>query len=218
MQKKCAIHALLLTKCLLNNFIKQSPPPKIYGGSLILGFASSIWNAVTFGYAKNFNEVHQEPILSHLSLILLLVLTNHCTTDINPYREALFNCCDLIVDSVGVDHAAVGFKVEFSKLFITLCETQSEDQSTLLLYLLLHKNSSFRAFVISRTSELDILTVPVLKILYHSTEKSSHHVYMAIIILLILSEDPLFNESIHDLVNVLILFCLNIVASTLGLK
>jgi len=203
MQKKCAIHALLLTKCLINNFIKQSEPPKVYGGSLILGLASTIWSAVTFGYAKNFNEVEQEPILSQLSLILLLVLTNHCTNDNNPYREALFNCCDLVVDSVGVNNEAVGFKIEFAKLFITLCQTQNDDQSTLLLYLLLHKNPSFKAFVISRTSELDSLTVPILKILYHSTEKSSHHIYMAIIILLILSEDPLFNESVHDLVTTL---------------
>lgn len=198
--QKSAIHALLLTKCLLINFIRQDLPPQ-NGGSLILGIASGLWNALTFGYGRGSSEDGKDPVLARLSLILLLVLTNHCTTDTNAYREALFHCCDLKVDSIGSGSIVSGFKIDFAKLFLALAATQDQDQSTLLVYMLIHKNLSFRAFTISRTSELDNLVVPILKIFYNFKEKTSHHIYMALIILLILSEDQLFNESLHDIVS-----------------
>jgi hypothetical protein len=52
---------------------------------------------------------------------------------------------------------------------------------------------------LSKTSDLDKLVIPILKILYNSSERSSHHIYMALIILLILTEDSLFNEAVHDI-------------------
>lgn len=42
--------------------------------------------------------------------------------------------------------------------------------------------------------------LPILDILYHVEERNSHHVYMALIILLILTEDDAFNRSIHEVV------------------
>lgn len=42
--------------------------------------------------------------------------------------------------------------------------------------------------------------LPILEILYHVEERNSHHVYMALIILLILTEDDAFNRSIHEVV------------------
>ncbi|KAK4811246.1 hypothetical protein QYF61_022143 [Mycteria americana] len=43
--------------------------------------------------------------------------------------------------------------------------------------------------------------LPILEILYHAEERNSHHVYMALIILLILTEDDGFNRSIHEVVS-----------------
>lgn len=42
--------------------------------------------------------------------------------------------------------------------------------------------------------------LPILEILYHVEDRNSHHVYMALIILLILTEDDTFNRSIHEVV------------------
>lgn len=42
-----------------------------------------------------------------------------------------------------------------------------------------------------------------MKILYGASQTSSHHVYMALIIILILSEDDCFNKAIHDVVSVI---------------
>ncbi|CAG2120994.1 unnamed protein product, partial [Medioppia subpectinata] len=122
MQKKCAIHALLLTKSLLNNFMDQRPAPVLQGGSIILGLASGLWNVLTLGYGNKGTESESPAHLSRQSLLLLLVLTNHCTTETNPYREALFNCCDSQMDSqIAADQTVTGFKLEFAKLYKTLC-------------------------------------------------------------------------------------------------
>ena len=48
--------------------------------------------------------------------------------------------------------AVATFKVNFSQLYDTICATLKEDQTTLLLYLLLHRNIAMKAFILSRTS------------------------------------------------------------------
>ncbi len=44
--------------------------------------------------------------------------------------------------------------------------------------------------------------MPLLKVLYHAQEKNSHHIYMALIILLVLSEDDCFSKAVHEMVRV----------------
>ena len=43
--------------------------------------------------------------------------------------------------------------------------------------------------------------MPLLRILYHAQDKNSHHIYMALIILLVLSEDDVFNKAVHEIVS-----------------
>ncbi len=102
---------------------------------------------------------------------------------------------------MSLDHTVTGFKIEFAKLYKTICNNLSDDQTTLLLYMLLHRNQYFKTFVLSRAVDLDQFVIPILKILYSSPDRNSHHIYMALIILLVLSEDNLFNESVHDIVS-----------------
>ena len=52
--------------------------------------------------------------------------------------------------------------------------------------------------------------MPILQILYHAQDRNSHHIYMALIILLILSEDDLFNKAIHDIVRTFSFFEISI--------
>ena len=195
MSHKFSLHSLLLMKVLLSNFAKQEVPPRDHQpGSIIIGLASGLWNVLSLGYGRS-DEVAEDAILARLSLFLVLVLTNHCTSDNNAYREAVFSCADL---RAGTEEPVSGFRIDFQSLFQAFCDVPSDDQTTLLLYILLHKNQSFRNYVISRATDLDLIIVPILRILYDCPERSSHHVYMALIILLILSEDTLFNEAVHD--------------------
>jgi len=78
--------------------------------------------------------------------------------------------------------------------------TLHTDQYTLLLYMLLHRNQHFKMFMLSRVN-IDVLIVPLLKVVYSAPERSSHQIYMALIILLILSEDDLFNRNVHSIVS-----------------
>ncbi|XP_069703683.1 dymeclin isoform X2 [Periplaneta americana] len=212
MQGRYSIHAPLLVKTLLQHFINQDKaPPGLHrsspGGSVVIGLASELWNMLTFGMTRSLPapangvpitkpcEVLEAP-LANQALLLVLVLANHCTTDKNlhnPYRQALFSCSN----SATPTRAAATFKLDLGRLYVTLCQAPSCDQTTLLLYLLLHRNRHVKTFILART-DLELLVVPILKTLYHAPDSNSHHIYMSLIILLILSEDDLFNKTVHE--------------------
>uniref|UniRef100_A0A8C3DFD4 Dymeclin n=1 Tax=Corvus moneduloides TaxID=1196302 RepID=A0A8C3DFD4_CORMO len=205
-----------LVKTLLYNFIRQerSPPPGTHafqqqtdGGGLLYGIASGVatglWTVFTLGGvgSKASAQLEQCSPLASQSLLLLLVLAN--LTDApdtpNPYRQAIMsfkNTQDNTAFSSSNPHA---FQINFNSLYTALCEQQKSDQATLLLYMLLHQNSNVRTYVLART-DIENLVLPILEILYHVEERNSHHVYMALIILLILTEDDGFNRSIHEVI------------------
>lgn len=216
MKGRCLSLTSRLVKTLLYNFIRQEkcPPPATHifepkdeGGllyGLASGVASGLWSVFTLGGAGSKAGVDQEhnPLpLSNQSLLLLLVLAN--LTDgpdwPNPYRQAITcfrNTQDTSSLPVEQPH---NFQINFNSLYTALCEQQRSDQATLLLYTLLHQNANMRTYMLSRT-DMDNLVLPILEILYHVEDRNSHHVYMALIILLILTEDDAFNRSIHEVV------------------
>lgn len=222
MQGRYSIHAPLLVKTLLQHFISQDKaPPGLHrssgGGSIVIGLASELWNILTFGMARGAtspppvpsdgvtvvkpSEVSDSP-LANQALLLVLVLVNHCTGDKNlhnPYRQALFSCSnsqDPCTEATPT-RAAATFKLDLSRLYTTLCHIPSSDQTTLLLYLLVHRNRHVKTYIMA-CSDIEMLVVPILKTLYHAPDSNSHHIYMSLIILLILSEDDLFNKTVHE--------------------
>ncbi|KAM6392299.1 dymeclin [Rhynochetos jubatus] len=216
MRGRCLPYTSRLVKTLLYNFIRQerSPPPGTHvfqqqtdGGGLLYGIASGVatglWTVFTLGGvgSKSTPQLEQCSPLANQSLLLLLVLAN--LTDApdtpNPYRQAIMsfkNTQDSTAFSSSSPHA---FQINFNSLYTALCEQQKSDQATLLLYMLLHQNGNVRTYVLART-DIENLVLPILEILYHVEERNSHHVYMALIILLILTEDDGFNRSIHEVI------------------
>lgn len=207
MKNSCSAHSHLLMKTLLQHYSSQDKCPHcvnaVDGNSLITGLASSLWNVLSFNYSKERSpkDASYMTVLANQSLLLLLVLVNHCSNDseiTNPYRSALFsfkNTSDL--SEIPSDNVTI-FKLDYEVLFKTLCETLKDDQTALLVYILLHQNSNFRHYVIF-TSEIYKLVIPLLKLLYNAPEKNSHLIYMALIILLILSEEEHFGKKIHTI-------------------
>ena len=57
-----------------------------------------------------------------------------------------------VADQSGPMQASATFKMEYSKLYETLSATLRDDQTTLLLYLLIHQNQGMKAFILSRTN------------------------------------------------------------------
>lgn len=210
---KCRYASTLLAT-LLHFVSRMSPAPATAygnmstGGSFVFGLAESFWSMLTFSkkpvdaldadnLPKSFKEHYP---LSNQSLLLILILTNHNANDSvdiqnNPYRYSLFNCSnstDLVKDEAG------SFKIDFAGLYQTLCKITHLDQTTLLLYLLLHRNEKFYKYVMAQPN-LQELVIPILQILYNAPDSSSHHIYMSLIVLLILSEDDGFNKSVHQI-------------------
>ncbi|XP_026464132.1 LOW QUALITY PROTEIN: dymeclin-like [Ctenocephalides felis] len=210
MQGVCCVKAAPLTRALLQHISHcTKAPPSMFGNASGGSFVLDLWSLLTFSksrsqttqalnsdspeaLAENFRET--TPLANH-SLLLLLVLTNHCTTQKNVYRDCLFSCVDTNDPS---NNDSISFRVDFLPLFNTLCNIVCLDQATLLLYLLLHKNQNFKKFVLTNQN-LDLLVVPILRTLYNAPNSTSHHIYMSLIILLMLSEDDGFNKSVHQM-------------------
>lgn len=216
MQGRCLPYTSRLVKTLLYNFIRQekSPPPGSHvfqqqadGGGLLYGLASGVasglWTVLTLGGVGNKPTPVQEQSspLANQSLLLLLVLAN--LTDApdcpNPFRQAIMSFRNTQDSSVPPSPSPHSFQINFNSLYTAMCDQQKSDQATLLLYTLLHQNSNVRTYVLART-DIESLVLPILEILYHVEERNSHHVYMSLIILLILTEDDGFNRSIHEVI------------------
>ncbi|KAL7303253.1 hypothetical protein TKK_0004452 [Trichogramma kaykai] len=220
MNEELRAHAPVLVCTLLNNFAEQTQaPPGILaphpGSSIVFSIAAGLWNVITFGISStknvsvshggNMEEIEKKrdtdtPLASQ-SLLLLLVLTNHCTQHSlhNSYREALFTFTNVTENCQTSCEGPCAFKFNVDKLYRTICKVPNTDEITLLLYMLLHRNSNVKQFIMKRL-DLQSLIVPILKILYNAPDNTSHHIYMSLIILLILSEDESFNKSVHDTV------------------
>lgn len=195
-----SVMAVPLTCSLLLRFIERMPaPPRSEGGSLVLGLASGVWSLLTLGYGGAVTgEEEKEYPLADTSLTLLLLLVNHCTDTAaitNPYCEALANFSNSAERADPPPEAL--FRLEFPVLYTALAGTLHTDEATLLLYILLHRNKGFHNYVLAGT-EIDRLVIPILQTLYRAPDCSNHHIYMSLIILLILSEDDLFNQTVHS--------------------
>ncbi|XP_056680390.1 dymeclin isoform X6 [Monodelphis domestica] len=216
MHGRCLPYTSRLVKTLLYNFIRQEkrPPPGTHifqqqsdGGGLLYGLASGVatglWTVFTLGGvgSKPAPQQEQSSPLASQSLLLLLVLAN--LTDApdspNPYKQAIMSFKNTQDNTAFPSSNPHAFQINFNSLYTALCDQQKSDQATLLLYMLLHQNSNVRTYMLART-DMENLVVPILEILYHVEERNSHHVYMALIILLILTEDDGFNRSIHEVI------------------
>ncbi|KAG6797925.1 dymeclin [Apis mellifera caucasica] len=210
-------HAPAMVCTLLHNFVQQEhAPPGLLtqqpGGSIVFSIAAGLWNVITMGMGSSLKNVQvtsngtseeeerkrdTETPLASQSLLLLLVLTNHCTATQNPYRNALFTFVDMQEDYSTMQGKSA-FRFNINKLYNTICKIPNTDEVTLLLYMLLHRNSSVKQDIMRR-SDIQLLVTPILQILYHAPNNTSHHIYMSLIILLILSEDETFNKRIHEI-------------------
>lgn len=210
-------HAPAMVCTLLHNFVQQEhAPPGLLtqqpGGSIVFSIAAGLWNVITMGMGSSLKNVQvtsngtseeeerkrdTETPLASQSLLLLLVLTNHCTATENPYRNALFTFVDM-QEGYSTMQAKGAFRFNLNKLYNTICKIPNTDEVTLLLYMLLHRNASIKQDIMRRP-DIQLLVIPILQILYHAPNNTSHHIYMSLIILLILSEDETFNKRIHEI-------------------
>ncbi|XP_078078533.1 dymeclin isoform X2 [Mustelus asterias] len=216
MKGQCHQHTSRIVKTLLYNFIRQEKcPPRgtqifeqtsegsglLYG--LASGVASGLWTVLTLGGvgSKAAQQGDLSSPLANRSLLLLLVLSNlsNGPESPNPYRQSIMSFKNTQDNTAIQSPNSYCFQINFNSLYTALYEQQKSDQATLLLYTLLHQNPNVRTYVLART-DVENLVLPILETLYCVEERNSHHVYMALIILLILTEEDSFNRSVHEVV------------------
>jgi hypothetical protein len=99
----------------------------------------------------------------------------------------------------GLAFAPGAIRVSFSHLYDTLGLCLVDDRSTLLLYSLLHGNTSFLEYCLVR-QDMDTVMLPLMEMLYNAPSRTPNQIYILLIIVLILSQDASFNANIHKLV------------------
>jgi hypothetical protein len=61
------------------------------------------------------------------------------------------------------------FKLNYAKVYDTICEKLTSDETTLLLYFLLHRNTEFKSYIMAR-SDIELLVSLCIK-LYNDLEQ-----------------------------------------------
>lgn len=75
--------------------------------------------------------------------IIFLKFCGFCVPDSSPFPSS-------------IPHA---FQINFNSLYTALCEQQTSDQATLLLYTLLHQNSNVRTYMLARTDMENLVSI-----------------------------------------------------------
>jgi len=163
-------------KALLKIFVQQPLLPHSSGGSLLLDLAAEL-----IGLFISPPE-NDGSFLGRNAILLCIVLVNHSVGPVNGFQ----NCLSSISDELG-------------DLFRTICLTLHKEETTLVLYHLLIRNSHFKTYVLS-CPDIESLVLPVLQTIYNASDSSSYVIYMSLIILLILTEDTNFNKKVHYIV------------------
>ena len=66
-------------------------------------------------------------------------------------------------------------------------------------------NVNVKTFLLSRT-DIERLLIPLLRVVYEAEQHSTHHMYMILIILLMLTLDDAFSSYVHDSVRIIHIF------------
>ena len=165
-------------------------------------------------YSERLSEMLPELLgrRSIMNLLLLIFYRKNDNSITNPYLS-LFSTLQNSDDSLSshklwnyTDYTSVEYEprkdvteatgISFEKLYSSLVRDFEEEECTILTYVLLHENKSFREFVLSRGDPETIL-LPLLHKIYNSKTERANHVYTLLIVLTLLTQDSLFVINTH---------------------
>ncbi|KAL1923654.1 uncharacterized protein VTP21DRAFT_8634 [Calcarisporiella thermophila] len=181
---------------LLVNFIEQKPPPSASSG-MVYSAVSYLFSAKSS--SPSASDLHPVADRSALLLLLLAAQSRIQPDGTSAYRAGISRLQD--AHAVSGNEYGKNFTISFRDLYHVLCHRLHSEENTLILYLMIAENSTFRVYVLSRTDP-ETLMLPILKLLYEAMENKAHysHTYILLTILLVFSQDEVFNESIQRVV------------------
>uniref|UniRef100_A0A6A7G7W3 Dymeclin n=1 Tax=Hirondellea gigas TaxID=1518452 RepID=A0A6A7G7W3_9CRUS len=162
-------------------------------------------------YASEVSPPQGQVLEEKLDSTMLNNSTKESTIVMRPKPENLFrSALEELLDSEFRDSQIQDEKagrISFSALYECIASCISFESSNpfqrftrewgiLIFYTFLHRNRAFRDYLFSR-SDIDVIVLPILRKLYDEKDLSSNSTYMILIILLILSEDSTFCETVH---------------------
>eukprot|EP00472_Partenskyella_glossopodia_P013644 CAMPEP_0197515824 /NCGR_PEP_ID=MMETSP1318-20131121/823_1 /TAXON_ID=552666 /ORGANISM="Partenskyella glossopodia, Strain RCC365" /LENGTH=730 /DNA_ID=CAMNT_0043064287 /DNA_START=338 /DNA_END=2527 /DNA_ORIENTATION=- len=118
-------------------------------------------------------------------LLLLVVMYHHQHGHV--FRQALHEIHQQQESEYGI----------FDGLYDEITRYLSEEWAVLVLYALLSHNKPFKEEVYSK-SDADVIVMPILKMLYSAKDLSHNRVYMGLIVLVILTSDKSFCDTLHN--------------------
>ncbi|KAF9335920.1 hypothetical protein BGZ91_010265 [Linnemannia elongata] len=184
-----------LTLRLLWNFTDQRPSPPLTG--------SIVYSAYSYLFAKTGSSPSSEahPIADRSVLVLLLL---HSQSMSNPNWKAFKTAIQSIRDergSMADDQKDDTIFVSFRKVFHIVCQQIHCEEVCLLLHVLLVENTYFRTYVLSRTDPETLVEITLLLMVYEGVEGKTNYsqVYVLLVILLLFSQDDVFNDSIQKI-------------------
>ncbi|KAG0098123.1 hypothetical protein BGZ93_001097 [Podila epicladia] len=183
-----------LTLRLLWNFTDQRPSPPLTG--------SIVYSAYSYLFAKAGSSPSSEahPIADRSILLLLLVLSQAKTNpDFDVFKKSIHRIRDER-GSMADDQKDDTIFTSFRKIFHVICQQIHCEEVCLLLHMLLVENTYFRTYVLSRTDP-ETLYLPILRMVYEGVEGKTNYsqVYVLLVIMLLFSEDEVFNETIQKI-------------------
>ncbi|KAI9489961.1 Dymeclin [Zychaea mexicana] len=188
---------------LLENFIEQKvPPPQS---------SNVVYNAYSYFFSSRQNSASDAdtfPVADRSLLLMLLlatqskILNDDETSGVaSAYRLAFANLRDHHVLASDLEASDKKYHlISFKDLFGLFCQSLGIEERMLLFYVMLVENDSFRVYVLSRTDP-ETIYIPILKIIYEAVEGKTNYsqVYILLIILLVLSQDDVNNETIQKI-------------------
>ncbi|KAJ3185338.1 hypothetical protein HDU85_001388 [Gaertneriomyces sp. JEL0708] len=179
---------------LLMNFVHRPPTPTPAGGGMLYSAYSYLFSA------RRQEGLTASPIADRSALIFLLLCMQTPTHLPNEYRNVLKRFLDSNVAESGAEVVddEQGVNVSFRHVHQTLCGTIAVEEATMIMYCLIVHNRRFRTYVLSRTDP-ESLMIPILHQIYDLTERKEGYpqLYVLLIILVIISEDDLFNDTLQ---------------------
>ncbi|CAI2172229.1 14254_t:CDS:10 [Funneliformis geosporum] len=162
-----------LTKRLVTNFIEQKPLPPASTSMRLVGV---VYNAYTYLFPSRSSATlpSDPPPIAERSLLMLLLLSVQCRIP---------------------DEKTKNFREGIRSL-------KDAQEICLLLYLFMIENEDFRVYVLSRLDP-EILLLQILRLLYDGIDSKTNYsqMYILLTIILLFSQDEVFNENIQKIHN-----------------
>eukprot|EP00742_Colponemidia_sp_Colp-10_P007166 GILJ01007696.1.p1 GENE.GILJ01007696.1~~GILJ01007696.1.p1 ORF type:complete len:816 (+),score=103.05 GILJ01007696.1:46-2493(+) len=170
-------------------------------------FGKAVTPSSSSNNLKPLMSRHEFPLASKSLMLLMLLIHNRSDKKsplmYNPYREAIRSFHDENFDPEDPERTAVSTfsaRLPFGKVYDALSSHLQDECATVLLYSLIHYNSLFLSYVLSK-SDLDTLMLPLLEILYNApnpdVKMKSNQIYMLLIVILLLSQDVSFTVNVN---------------------